>query len=302
MHTVTFRQARQFVPILIPIAAATGFDGGTTACCPRRRRDPPVAGRRRPHVVAVLLRRRPVRRRRHPGTARPVRAHRAERPCPRRRGRGAGAAPSAGLVRVRVDAAAGCVAGRRGARNRRGLPRGGRPAAHLRPGPPHHPAARGGPPRRRGGGVRPLRQAVAALCPAGRQLPRRPLRGRGRAVPAGRRAPRVPARPDRHGTLRRAGAVGRRRRRAAAARARVGGRRGGGQLGLPAGAPRRLADRRPRADHPAAHRAGDRPHPRVYRGRGRGHAAAGAARLTALVTGLGDAARRGQLLPLGPRP
>jgi putative membrane protein len=31
VHTVTFRQARQFVPVLIPIGAATGFDGGTTA-------------------------------------------------------------------------------------------------------------------------------------------------------------------------------------------------------------------------------------------------------------------------------
>jgi putative membrane protein len=29
VHTVTFRQARQFVPVLIPIAAATGFRGGT---------------------------------------------------------------------------------------------------------------------------------------------------------------------------------------------------------------------------------------------------------------------------------
>jgi putative membrane protein len=31
VHTVTFRQARQFVPILLPIGAATGFDGGTMA-------------------------------------------------------------------------------------------------------------------------------------------------------------------------------------------------------------------------------------------------------------------------------
>lgn len=30
VHTVTFRQARQFVPALIPVAAATGFGGGTT--------------------------------------------------------------------------------------------------------------------------------------------------------------------------------------------------------------------------------------------------------------------------------
>ncbi|MCZ2858614.1 PH domain-containing protein [Blastococcus sp. VKM Ac-2987] len=29
VHTVTFRQARQFVPVLIPIGAATGFGGGT---------------------------------------------------------------------------------------------------------------------------------------------------------------------------------------------------------------------------------------------------------------------------------
>jgi putative membrane protein len=29
VHTVTFRQARQFVPAVIPIAAATGLDGGT---------------------------------------------------------------------------------------------------------------------------------------------------------------------------------------------------------------------------------------------------------------------------------
>ena len=28
VHTVTFRQARQFVPVLIPVVAATGFDGG----------------------------------------------------------------------------------------------------------------------------------------------------------------------------------------------------------------------------------------------------------------------------------
>jgi putative membrane protein len=30
VHTVTFRQARQFVPVLIPIVAATGFGGGRT--------------------------------------------------------------------------------------------------------------------------------------------------------------------------------------------------------------------------------------------------------------------------------
>jgi putative membrane protein len=30
VHTITFRQARQFVPVLIPIAAAGGFGGGTT--------------------------------------------------------------------------------------------------------------------------------------------------------------------------------------------------------------------------------------------------------------------------------
>jgi putative membrane protein len=30
LHTITFRQARQFIPILIPIGAATGFEGGTT--------------------------------------------------------------------------------------------------------------------------------------------------------------------------------------------------------------------------------------------------------------------------------
>jgi putative membrane protein len=31
VHTVTFRQARAFVPVLIPVGAAIGFDGGTTA-------------------------------------------------------------------------------------------------------------------------------------------------------------------------------------------------------------------------------------------------------------------------------
>jgi putative membrane protein len=31
VHTVTFRQARQFVPAVIPIVAATGFGGGTTS-------------------------------------------------------------------------------------------------------------------------------------------------------------------------------------------------------------------------------------------------------------------------------
>jgi putative membrane protein len=30
VHTVTFRQARQLVPLIIPLAAATGFGGGTT--------------------------------------------------------------------------------------------------------------------------------------------------------------------------------------------------------------------------------------------------------------------------------
>jgi putative membrane protein len=30
VHTVTFRQARQLVPLIIPAAAATGFGGGTT--------------------------------------------------------------------------------------------------------------------------------------------------------------------------------------------------------------------------------------------------------------------------------
>ena len=29
VHTVTFRQARQFVPLLIPVAATGGFGGGT---------------------------------------------------------------------------------------------------------------------------------------------------------------------------------------------------------------------------------------------------------------------------------
>ena len=30
VHTLTFKQARQFVPVVLPIAAAIGFDGGTT--------------------------------------------------------------------------------------------------------------------------------------------------------------------------------------------------------------------------------------------------------------------------------
>ena len=30
VHTVTFRQARQFVPVVIPVAAALGLGGGTT--------------------------------------------------------------------------------------------------------------------------------------------------------------------------------------------------------------------------------------------------------------------------------
>ena len=30
VHTVTFRQARQFVPAVIPLVAATGLGGGTT--------------------------------------------------------------------------------------------------------------------------------------------------------------------------------------------------------------------------------------------------------------------------------
>ena len=44
------------------------------------------------------------------------------------------------------------------------------------------------------------------------------------------------------------------------------------QLAVPAGTPRRLAGRRPRADHPPAHGAGDRPHPRLHGVRGAGHA------------------------------
>ena len=82
---------------------------------------------------------------------------------------------------------------------------------------------------------------------------------------------------------------------------RIGGGRRGRELGLPAGAPRGVAGRRPRADHPAAHRAGDRPDPRRHVAEGAGMRLVGAARVNALVTGLGDAARRGQLLPLGPR-
>ena len=138
VHTVTFRQARQFVPILLPIGAATGFDGGTTAVVLL------VVGITVLSLVtagltwsAVHLRRRPVRRRRHPGTAGPLRAHRAERPHPRRRDRGAGPAPA-------VRAGPGAHR-RRGGGSRAsdeelvidGVPRaGGRPAAHRRPHPP----------------------------------------------------------------------------------------------------------------------------------------------------------------------
>ena len=139
MHTVTFRQARQFVPAVIPLVAATGLGGGPTTVVAL--------------VVGVTLLSLgtaalswwrfsyadgPSVRRRHPGTARPLGAHRAQRPDPRRRGRDAGRCTGcsawSGCASTRPP---GAVVGQgRGARRRRRLPRRGRPAADRRPHPP----------------------------------------------------------------------------------------------------------------------------------------------------------------------
>ena len=145
----------------------------------------------------------PERRRRHPGAAVPVGAHRADRPHPGRRGRDAAAAPA-----VRPGPRAHRRRGRGGQRQRRGTgrrrrpPGRGRPAARRRPhatAPRRGRRAGGGRRRRAGarrGGVRPLRQPLAALRPAGRQLPRRPARRRRGLLPARSTSCRRSLRPD----------------------------------------------------------------------------------------------------------
>ena len=160
--------------------------------------------------------------------------------------------------------------------------------------PPSSPTGRPGPrgrrrrPRARRGGVRPLRQPLAALRPPGWQLPRPPA-GRGRrTVPARPGTAREPAaRPGRDRPRQRPGAPPRRRRSGPAAARRLGRGRRRRQLGLPAGAAWRVLIAVARAGHAPAHRAGDRPDPRRHRGRGGRLRLVRAARVNALVTGLG---------------
>ena len=281
VHTVTFRQARQFVPAVIPIVAVSGFGGGRTTIIAL------VVGvtllslaHGGAQLVAVPLRRRPGRGRRHPGPAVPLGAHRPDRPDPRRGGGDAAAAPV-----VRPGARAhrrrrrGGERQRRGAGRRRRPPRGGRPPAHRRPPPPgpsggrarrRTAAARRSRPRRRSpasttGGCSTRRWwAATSPCPLA-------------AVGAGLRVLdelRAVCSPTSTGSscptagTGRGGLVG----AAARPRHRRRPRRSGGQLALPAGPARRLADRRPRPAHPAAHRTGDRPDPRRHGHRGAGHA------------------------------
>ena len=150
-----------------------------------------------------------------------------------------------GLVRVRIDAAAGSAGQGRGAPRRRRhrapratgcAPPSSRTARRPRPGTAHRPPEPGEEEFARFDNrwllYAPLVGSYLAV-PAGR--------GR-RAVPAGRRAAApVPARPRRARPQRRPGRGPRGRRGPAPARAGIGGRRRGGELGLPPGPARRLA-------------------------------------------------------------
>ena len=312
VHTVTFRQARQFVPALIPLVAATGFGGGTTTVvAARRRRHAAVAGHRGAVLVAVQLRRRARRRSSSPGACCPARCA----PCPT-------TASAASRWRRRCCTGCsgwcGCASTPRPARSAAtdeelvvdGVPRA--EGDRLRDRRPHPPGRRRRPSRGRRrraagagrGGVRPLRQPLAALRPAGRQLPRRarwrpsarcsgwPTSCRERFRPdldgldlSGGRAAASPPSAPRCVLLALGSVIG-------AAVVNWGFRlvrRGGSLIAV-----RGLLTRR---------------HTELEIDRIRGCTVSEglgmrwvrAARMNALVTGLGDAARRGQLLPLGPR-
>ena len=214
-----------------------------------------------------------------------------------------------GLVRVRIDAAAGSAGEqRRGARGRRRPARRGRPAADRRPhatGPPPAPAGDGGPARRAG-----RRRSSPASTTAGCSTPRWsaatspcPLAAVGALLPAGRRAAApVPARPRRTRPLRRP-ASRRSWSSSACSSSPLGSvvgaavvnwgfrlvRRGGSLIAI-----RGLITRRHTELEIDRIRG-------CTLSEGLGMRWVRAARVSALVTGLGDAARRGQLLPLGPR-
>ena len=278
VHTVTFRQARQFVPAVIPhrrrppaSAAGRGRSSPSSSASPLLSlltaalswwrfsyADGPAAV-----VVTRGLLSRSVR----------------TVPNDRIRGVEVEAPPLHrlfGLVRVRIDAAAG-AAGKDEELLIDGVPRaeGDRlRAAVLSPPapPPRRPApADAAPPEPARGGGRPASTTAGCCTPrwsAATWPSRWPRSARCSGSPTScpsACAPSSTAPTCPTGGCSLIAAPG----RAAAAGRRRGGRRRRRQLGVPAGPPRRVADRRPRPAHPAAHRAGDRPHPRLHGLRGR---------------------------------
>ena len=311
VHTVTFRQARQFVPR-----------------CSSRSSRPPGSAAAPTTVVALVVGvtllslgyrgARPG-----GGSATPTARPRWSSPagcCPGR----CAPCPTTGSAGVEVEAPractgcsawCGCASTRPPGRctgNDEELVVDGVPRAEgdrLRTAVLTHRAVRGGPGadgargRAGRGGVRPVRQPVAALRPAGRQLPGGPA-GRRRRAASGcaDELPRaLAARPRR---ARPADGWARRRRRwsrccccspsapSSAQRWSTGGfrlvRRGGSLIAV-----RGLLTRRHTELEIDRIRGGT-----VSEGLGMRWVRA--ARVNALVTGLGDATRRGQLLPLGP--
>jgi putative membrane protein len=307
VHTVTFRQARQFVPAVIPLLAATGFGGGTRTVVAL------VVG-----VTALSLATAALTWWRFgyadgPATVVVTRGllARSVRTVPNDRIRGVEVeAPVLhrlfGLVRVRIDAAAGATAGKDEELLIDGLPHA--EGDRLRLAVLTHRSA---PPRAPGADVAPERAGELFARFDNRWLLYAPLVGSYLAVPLAavgalfRLADELPDRFRPHldeyplldghllafavvaaVLLLTLGSV------AGAAVVNWGFRleRQGGSLI----ATRGLVTRR---------------HTELEIDRIRGCTVAegagmrlvGAARASALVTGLGDAARRGQLLPLGPR-
>jgi len=305
VHTVTFRQARQFVPILLPIGAAAGFDGGTTAVVLL------VVGITLLSLVTAGLTWWRFSYADGPSAVVVTQGllARSVRTVPNDRIRGVEIEAPAlhrllGLVRVRVDAAAGAVAGAEEELVIDGVSRA--EGDRLRIAVLTHRSA---PPPADGAAAAPVEEEFARFD--NRWLLYAPLVGTYLAVPLAavgalfRLADELPARfqPDLDGTdlfdgrlLWGAGA-------AALVLLVLGSvvgaavvnwgfslvRRGGSLIAV-----RGLITRR---------------HTELEIDRirgctvaeGAGMRLAGATRVSALVTGLGDAARRGQLLPLGPR-
>ena len=308
VHTITFRQARQFVPAVIPLVAATGLGGGTTTVVAL------VVGVTLLSLATAALSWWRFSYADGPTSVVVTRGlvSRSVRTVPNDRIRGVEVeAPAL----HRSSAWCGCGSTRRPARSTGngeelvidGLPRaeGDRlrtavltHRATAAPAGDGEPAARTG-----GGGVRPLRQPLAVLRPAGRQLPRGarwPLSvrcsGWSTSCPAGSgrisTAPTSPTAGLRRSCWSSPWSCSLRAPSIGAAVVNWGfrlTRRGGSLI-----ATRGLITRR--------HTELEIDRIRGWTlSEGLGMRWVRAARLSALVTGLGDATRRGQLLPLGPR-